>query len=307
MDILHKYPDPITAMVNREENHSVDNCADTHCLDCQSVDSVVYDQSAYTQSVDIKDTVKDTDKIAFKSNISEFWHKKYRQDLGKNWNLFYKRNETRFFRDRHWIPKEFPELLAGKLKLFEVGCGVGNFSFPLAELNKDLEVVGCDISGRAVELFMGNEGFDGERFKVFEADIINDDLKGMVGAGSVDYATSIFVLSALPPESLPKVIDNIWDTLKPTGSWFIRDYSSNDPAQHRFNPSQSQLEPKLFVRQDRTLAHYFDVKELVSLIVSRGKFEVTEEKEIRSRTRNVKTGLDLERSFIQLKFRKISQ
>lgn len=69
--------------------------------------------------------------LKFKSKINDFWQKKYRKDLGKNWNLFYKRNETRFFRDRHWIPREFPELLAGPLRLFEVGCGVGNFTFPL--------------------------------------------------------------------------------------------------------------------------------------------------------------------------------
>lgn len=50
-------------------------------------------------------TTINTPSSAFKSKISDFWHRKYRQDLGKNWNLFYKRNETRFFRDRHWIPQ----------------------------------------------------------------------------------------------------------------------------------------------------------------------------------------------------------
>lgn len=249
------------------------------------------------------DSTSATTATVFKSKISDFWHRKYRQDLGKNWNLFYKRNETRFFRDRHWIAQEFPELLHGRIKLFEVGCGVGNFSFPLAELNEELEVVGCDISGKAVELFQGNEAYGSGRFRVFVADIIKDDLGTMVGLGSVDIATTIFVLSALPPESLPLVIQNIWNTLTPFGSWFIRDYSANDAAQHRFNPSQSQLDARLFVRQDGTLAHYFDVRELVGLMQDR--FEVVEESDIRSRTRNAKTGLDLERIFIQLKLRKI--
>lgn len=189
--------------------------------------------------------------------------------------------------------------------MFEVGCGVGNFTFPLAELNQEMEVVGCDISAKAIELFQQNEAYDSDRFRVFVADIIKDDLGDMVGVESVDVATSIFVLSALPPESLPAVIENIAKTLKPGGSWFIRDYSADDAAQHRFNPDQSQLADRLFVRQDGTLAHYFIAKDLIELVVTGGKFALIEEKEIRSRTTNGKTKLDLERIFIQLKFRKL--
>lgn len=240
------------------------------------------------------------------NKISEFWHQKYRKDLGKNWNLFYKRNETRFFRDRHWIPQEFPELLdsARPIKLFEVGCGVGNFTFPLAECNENLRVVGCDISPRAIELFKENEAYASGRFQVFVADIIKDDLSEHVTG--VDFATSIFVLSALPPETLPQVIRNVWRTIKPGGFWFIRDYSSSDAAQHRFDPVHSQLSTRLFVRQDGTLAYYFDPTEIVDLMTRDGLFEVHECKEVKSRTRNAKSGLDLERSFVQLKLIKKS-
>ena len=252
---------------------------------------------------DTTDSTKDTSLPYKNPKISDFWHQKYRKDLGKNWNLFYKRNETRFFRDRHWIPQEFPELLANdcELRLFEVGCGVGNFTFPLAELNDKLKVVGCDISPRAIELFKENEAYASGRFEVFTADITKDDLSAQI-QGSVDIATCIFVLSALPPETLPFVIENVWKTLKPGGSWFIRDYSSSDAAQHRFNPEKSQLSRRLFVRQDGTLAYYFEREELIDLVA--GLFEVQECKEIKSRTTNMKSGLDLERSFLQLKLKK---
>lgn len=235
--------------------------------------------------------------------ISEFWHQKYRKDLGKNWNLFYKRNETRFFRDRHWIPQEFPELFQTDppLTLFEVGCGVGNFTFPLAEMNEKLKIFGCDISPRAIELFKENQIYDPNRFDVFVSDITKDDLSINVNE-CIDISTCIFVLSALPPECLPFVIENVWKTLKPNGLWFIRDYSSSDAAQHRFNPSTSQLSRRLFVRQDGTLAHYFEEEGLVNLV--REWFEVIECKEIKSRTKNAKTGIDLERCFIQLKLKK---
>ena len=32
-------------------------------------------------------------------------------DARKNWDLFYKRNETKFFKDRHWTTREFQELI----------------------------------------------------------------------------------------------------------------------------------------------------------------------------------------------------
>lgn len=42
--------------------------------------------------------------------ISDFWKEKYRRESSKSWNLFYKRNTTKFYRDRHWTDREFPEL-----------------------------------------------------------------------------------------------------------------------------------------------------------------------------------------------------
>lgn len=34
--------------------------------------------------------------------------------------MFYKRNATKFFKDRHYFDKEFPELLQGSLTVLEV-------------------------------------------------------------------------------------------------------------------------------------------------------------------------------------------
>ena len=53
----------------------------------------------------------------------------YEKQAALRWNSFYKKNDVNFFKDRHWITREFPEVLE-KLekptKLLEVGCGVGN-------------------------------------------------------------------------------------------------------------------------------------------------------------------------------------
>lgn len=43
--------------------------------------------------------------------VSEFQRNKLEVEAKRNWDLFYKRNQTNFFKDRHWITREFPELL----------------------------------------------------------------------------------------------------------------------------------------------------------------------------------------------------
>jgi methyltransferase-like protein 6 len=46
---------------------------------------------------------------------------KFQRESGKHWDLFYKRNETRFFKDRHWTTREFQELLEENQQ--DEGCG----------------------------------------------------------------------------------------------------------------------------------------------------------------------------------------
>lgn len=78
------------------------------------------------------------------------------KDAKKYWDLFYKRNTTSFFKDRHWTTREFQELLdVGTAEdgcLIEVGCGVGNLIYPLIEDGLRLKkIYACDLSPRAVD------------------------------------------------------------------------------------------------------------------------------------------------------------
>lgn len=90
--------------------------------------------------------------------LTDFKRNKLEKEAKKNWDLFYKRNATHFFKDRHWITREFPELLKTISELdqkgpvlLEAGCGVGNTIFPLLEDNPNLFIYACDFSPRAID------------------------------------------------------------------------------------------------------------------------------------------------------------
>ncbi len=73
----------------------------------------------------------------------------------KNWEKFYKFNKTNFFKDRHYILKEFPEMKDDdreSITLLDVGCGVGNSFYPLIERKQNLKVNAFDFSHRAVSM-----------------------------------------------------------------------------------------------------------------------------------------------------------
>lgn len=86
---------------------------------------------------------------------------KYVKECVKSWDKFYKRNSSNFFLDRHWIDKEFKELVSSGREtsgdespqvLIEFGCGVGNSLIPLLQASRSLHCIGFDCSERAVSL-----------------------------------------------------------------------------------------------------------------------------------------------------------
>ena len=44
------------------------------------------------------------------THVSDFKKNKLEKEAERNWDLFYKRNSTNFFKDRHWTCREFQEL-----------------------------------------------------------------------------------------------------------------------------------------------------------------------------------------------------
>lgn len=184
--------------------------------------------------------MEELDRLKNEPTLSEFQQTKFEREARKNWDLFYKRNQTNFFKDRHWTTREFEQLLwnqldrpeengAGesgakeligadaKLTLFELGCGVGNFFFPLLQTNANLTVYACDFSPRAVDLIRSNAAFDRNRCVPFVADLTDCDsfdeqLRINFDSNlEADLASLIFVLSAVAPCKMKSVLQNAFN------------------------------------------------------------------------------------------------
>uniref|UniRef100_A0A8C6GXX3 tRNA N(3)-cytidine methyltransferase n=1 Tax=Mus spicilegus TaxID=10103 RepID=A0A8C6GXX3_MUSSI len=240
--------------------------------------------------------------------VSAFKQQKLEKEAQKNWDLFYKRNSTNFFKDRHWTTREFEELRScreyegQKLTLLEAGCGVGNCLFPLLEEDLNLFAYACDFSPRAVDYVKQHPLYNAERCKVFQCDLTRDDLLDHVPPESVDAVTLIFVLSAVHPEKMRLVLLNVYKVLKPGRSVLFRDYGLNDHAMLRFKAG-SKLGENFYVRQDGTRSYFFTDEFLAQLFVDAGYEEVVNEYVFRE-TVNKKEGLCVPRVFLQSKFRK---
>lgn len=243
--------------------------------------------------------------------VSDFKQMKLEKEAQKNWDLFYKRNATHFFKDRHWTTREFEELKScrqfesQKLVLLEAGCGVGNCLFPLLEEDQSLFVYACDFSPRAVEFVKQNPLYSSERCCAFQCDLTKDDLRDHMPEDSVDVITLIFVLSAIHPDKMSLALQNINRILKPGGVVLFRDYGLYDHAMLRFKAG-NKLGENLYVRQDGTRSYFFSKEFLAELFENEGFKSITNDYVLRE-TVNKKEGLCVPRVFLQSKFTKNSQ
>lgn len=81
---------------------------------------------------------------------------------------------------------------------------MGNTLFPLLEINPEVTAYACDFSPRAVSMVQHALAAAG-RVHAFVADLTQTVLTDHMPAGSVDFCSLIFVLSAIDPSKMPQV------------------------------------------------------------------------------------------------------
>lgn len=335
--------------------------------------------------------------------VRDFFLRKFESDAVRNWDVFYKRNADRFYKDRHYLTAEFPELgrlarearrergeaepaaaaaeaeddgddglpsasppaafassstaaaaapllpirpptlfaSATQPRLLEVGCGVGNAFFPLLDLIPSLFVYALDCSKNAIQVVQNHRSYR-EQYEAIDAptaaaaaassstavaaassaavvsapavgrcaawvcDLVADDFPSVLRSGHVDYATLVFVLSAIHPDRMGDVLRKVCASLKPgSGVLFLRDYCHYDLAQLRFAPT-SKLGPQWYVRQDGTRSYFFHLAEIVAML-ERAGFEVMEAKVVCKLVRNRKERSEMHRRFVQVRARAKAQ
>jgi methyltransferase-like protein 6 len=60
-----------------------------------------------------------------------------------------------------------------------------------------------------IDNYQSHELYSKDRCNAFVCDVVNNDLCTNVPSESVDLVTMIFMLSAIPPEKMDKVVENV--------------------------------------------------------------------------------------------------
>jgi SAM-dependent methyltransferase len=113
--------------------------------------------------------------------------------------------------------------LPSQRRLLEIGCGVGNALFPLLRLHPDVFFYGVDCSRNAIQVVQNHADYS-SRCAAWVIDLVGDELPLPLRHDHLDFATLIFVLSAIHPDKMLGVLKKVHHAMKKDeGVLFVRD------------------------------------------------------------------------------------
>uniref|UniRef100_A0A2C9VB00 tRNA N(3)-methylcytidine methyltransferase n=1 Tax=Manihot esculenta TaxID=3983 RepID=A0A2C9VB00_MANES len=216
----------------------------------------------------------------------------------KAWQMFHIRHSSgKFFKERRYLLKEFPELVSCDdfSKVLEVGCGSGSSVIPILRietLEKAKQIVDATdiilVQNRFKPFYCGF-GFTGfpkwllcdscsliptlNQQECFSSDGSYCLKEGGCCIGGVDFVTLIFTLSAVPFNRMPTAILECFFVLKPGGLLLFRDYGLYDMTMLRFE-ADKRVGFREYMRSDGTRSYFFSLETVRDLFVGAGFIEL---------------------------------
>jgi len=236
---------------------------------------------------------------------SNYHLEQYETAASRNWDHFYQRHSTKFFKNRYYLLKAFPPLKHAldttSCVVLEIGCGVGNTIVPLTIQYPNCIGFGVDFAASAIKL-LNDKALP--QCKGFVYDISSRDVMLPEEIPPADIVTMIYVLSAISPANMEQSVKNVLKRLKPGGVICFRDYGYLDHAQLRFSPNQ-RLGMNYYVRQDGTRSFFFSLESMCQLFEKDLGLERISCEYIRRVVTNRKTGDQMRRVFVNATYRLI--
>ncbi|CAL4245728.1 unnamed protein product, partial [Meganyctiphanes norvegica] len=127
--------------------------------------------------------------------VTQFQQNKLEVEVAKNWDKFYKRNETRFFKDRHWTTREFEELIGsgdgGCRVLLE--CEIGTIFFGVIQEKYTPLLYHSQFNISAVAVLQNFKLRSTLKHMKFISNIISGDMANGLKIETIDYAKIFFL------------------------------------------------------------------------------------------------------------------
>ncbi|TYI57589.1 hypothetical protein E1A91_D11G292100v1 [Gossypium mustelinum] len=223
------------------------------------------------------------------------------KDPIKAWQSFHIQHSSgKFFKERRYLLKEFPELVScgDGCKVLEVGCGNGSSALPILRRAKEFVAASnvasvenrfwpfyCDFATTGFPKWLAYANCRenlGQKDQICVSDV-GEERTLETGSwsmeersccvGGVDFVTLIFTLSAVPLQIMPTALRECFSVLKPGGMLLFRDYGLYDMTMLRFEPDQ-RVGFREYMRSDGTRSYFFCLDTVKNLFNCAGFIEL---------------------------------